>query len=91
VTTNVLGVEIGLNQLEQIVYGVEVPKRQLRPGDLVFFFNTHPFLEGVSHVGIYIGGGQVVHASSAAEGVIVSDITYGRYADLYYDAVRIAP
>jgi cell wall-associated NlpC family hydrolase len=90
VVSHVLGVQIGLNQLEQIYYGVEVPKDQLQPGDLVFFYNTHPTIPGVSHVGIYIGGGRVLHASSAYEGVIISDLTSGYYADHYYDAVRLA-
>ena len=59
VAVNVLGVHIGLNQLEQIVYGTSIAPADLMPGDLVFFFNTHPTIEGVSHVGIYVGGGQV--------------------------------
>ena len=38
--------------------GTPVAKADLRPGDLVFFYRP------VSHVGIYIGDGKIVHASS---------------------------
>jgi cell wall-associated NlpC family hydrolase len=90
VAANVLGVHLGLNQLEQIVYGTPVALGDLQPGDLVFFSNTHPFIEGVSHVGIYVGGGQFVHASASAGVVTISDLTTGYYAARYYAAVRIA-
>jgi cell wall-associated NlpC family hydrolase len=48
-----------------------VDKRDLQPGDLVFF-NTmrHAF----SHVGIYIGDGKIVHASSRKSPVKISDM-----------------
>jgi cell wall-associated NlpC family hydrolase len=90
VAANVLGVHLGLNQLEQIVYGTPVAQGELQPGDLVFFFDTHPYLAGVSHVGIYVGGGRFVHASAAIGTVAVSDLTTGYYAARYYAAVRIA-
>ena len=81
VVSHVLGVFIGYNQLEQILYGTAIAPGDLKPGDLVFFANTHPTLEGVSHVGIYVGDGQFVHASSANGYVTVSDLTGGYYAD----------
>lgn len=48
--------------------GTSVSKSALQPGDLVFFYKP------VSHVGIYIGNGKVVHASSRKSPVKVSDI-----------------
>jgi cell wall-associated NlpC family hydrolase len=89
VSVNVLGAHIGLNQLEQMVYGTEVDLADLQPGDLVFFYNTHPFIEGVSHVGIYIGDGQFVHASAGAGAVVINDLTWGYYAAHFYAAVRL--
>jgi hypothetical protein len=89
VVSHVLGIHIGYNQLEQIVFGTAVELPELQPGDLVFFANTHPVLEGVSHVGIYIGNGQFVHASSANGVVTINDLTGGYYADHYYGAVRL--
>ncbi|MDQ3512512.1 MAG: NlpC/P60 family protein, partial [Chloroflexota bacterium] len=89
VVSNVLGVSIGLNQLHQIAYGSAVGQDVLRPGDLVFFQGTHPYLAGVSHVGIYVGDGQFIHASAGAGAVVVSDLTWGYYASHYYGAVRL--
>jgi cell wall-associated NlpC family hydrolase/uncharacterized protein YraI len=58
----------------------------LAPGDLVFFVNTYK--PGISHVGIYIGGGQVVQAMSPALGLGVASI-YGPYwGERYYGGVR---
>ncbi len=48
--------------------GKPVAKSALQPGDLVFFYSP------VSHVGIYVGGGKVVHASTAGVPVKVVDM-----------------
>jgi cell wall-associated NlpC family hydrolase len=51
----------------------QVPSDQLQPGDLVFF-------HGLSHMGIYIGGGQFVHAPHTGDVVKVSSLaSYGGY------------
>src|SRR5690606_6582649 len=49
--------------------GTPVSRDQLRPGDLVFFYKP------VSHVGIYIGNGKIVHASNKKSPVKVSDMS----------------
>ncbi|MEJ3655811.1 NlpC/P60 family protein [Actinomycetes bacterium KLBMP 9759] len=48
--------------------GTPVSKADLRPGDLVFFYKP------VSHVGMYIGEGKVVHASTSGSPVKISDM-----------------
>jgi cell wall-associated NlpC family hydrolase len=48
--------------------GTPVSRSALQPGDLVFFYRP------VSHVGIYVGNGKVVHASTSRSPVKVSDI-----------------
>lgn len=52
-------------------FAVERDQSRLRPGDLLTFGRSG---RGASHVGIYIGGGRYVHASSGAGRVIESDI-----------------
>jgi cell wall-associated NlpC family hydrolase len=48
--------------------GQSVSRSQLRPGDLVFFYSP------VSHVGMYIGNGQMVHAPTSGDVVKISNI-----------------
>lgn len=53
----------------QIYGGTPVPLNALQPGDIVGFYN------GISHVGIYIGGGQVVHSPEAGDVVKVTPLS----------------
>jgi len=53
-----LGVSISRSSSSQYAYGTSVSKANLRPGDLVFFSRGG----GISHVAIYAGNGQVIHA-----------------------------
>ena len=62
--------------------GTPVPRDQLEPGDLVFF-------DGLGHVGLYIGGGQFVHAPQTGDVVKVSNLDDGWYASSYVGARRI--
>lgn len=57
----------------------KVSKSQLKRGDLVFF--SSPGNSNVGHAGIYLGGGQFVHASSGSKkAVTVSSLSSGSYA-----------
>lgn len=71
----------------QLSNGVAVSKSELQPGDLVFFrYNTsYP----ASHVGIYIGNGQFIHASTNKYMVQIDQLTTGHYANVYIAARRI--
>jgi len=62
--------------------GTSVPKDQLQPGDIVFF-------DGLGHVGIYIGGGEFVHAPHTGTVVQVSSLDSGSYASSYVGARRV--
>ncbi|GAB3664332.1 C40 family peptidase [Actinocorallia lasiicapitis] len=53
----------------------------LQPGDLVFF-------RQLGHVGLYVGGGQMIHAPSTGDVVRVVSITSGYYRSTYYGAAR---
>jgi len=66
----------------QYGYGVSVPREQLQPGDLVFF-------DGLGHVGIYIGGGQFIHAPHTGDVVKISSLAESWYASTYVGARRI--
>jgi uncharacterized protein YgiM (DUF1202 family) len=69
---NALGKSIPRTSSAQSRYGASVSKDQLQPGDLVFFDTDRD--GDVNHVGIYVGGGKFIHASSGAGKVTVSDL-----------------
>lgn len=79
------GTEIPRTAAEQRKCGHEVPHGQLAFGDLVFFRTDG---RRVSHVGIYIGYGQFIHASSS-QGVIISDFEEKYWNNRYTGARRI--
>ena len=81
-----VGVSIPRTTTEQYKVGTYVAKSALQPGDLVFLQNT--YRSGISHVGIYIGGGKMIHASSS-KGVVTSDLSGSYYVQHYYGARRI--
>jgi cell wall-associated NlpC family hydrolase len=67
------GVTLPHSSLAQYSMGVPVARADLQPGDLVFFYTP------VSHVGIYIGNGQMVHASVPGRPVAVTSVDKGGY------------
>lgn len=71
----------------QLSNGVSVSFSELQPGDLVFF-NNRKVSTPVSHVGIYIGGGQFIHASTNSYQVEISSLS-GHYLNTYVYARRI--
>lgn len=74
----------------QAAQGVNVSSRNLSAGDLVFF-DTDGGHNSITHVGIYIGGGQFIHAASGSSTrkVVISDITSGYYANNFMKARRV--
>jgi cell wall-associated NlpC family hydrolase len=77
-----LGVSLPHSSYSQYGYGVAVSKDQLQAGDLVFF-------DGLGHVGIYIGGGQFIHAPHTGDVVKISSLGEDWYASTYVGARRI--
>lgn len=75
------GVTLNRTATDQLANGTSVSKSQLQPGDLVFFrANT---TKPVSHVGIYIGNGQFIHASTNTYSVQIDRLDTGYYAGVY--------
>lgn len=79
------GVSLPHNAASQFGRGQSVSRGSLSSGDLVFF-NTSG---GISHVGLYIGGGRFIHAANSRKGVIVSSLNEGYYSDRFVGAKRM--
>jgi peptidoglycan DL-endopeptidase CwlO len=77
-----VGVSLPHSSYAQYGYGVAVSRDELQPGDLVFF-------DGLGHVGIYIGGGQFIHAPHTGDVVKISSLGESWYASTYVGARRI--
>ena len=73
---------------QQLQSGIIIPKDELQCGDLVFFKHTDTAGSLYSHVGIYIGNGQVLHASST-RGVTVDNLNTPYYTEHYLCARRV--
>ena len=68
-------------------YGVAISDpADLQRGDVVFFVNT--YRRGISHVGIYVGGGDVVQALTPGRGVGIANLSEQYWASRYYGAIR---
>ena len=76
-----VGVSLPHSSYAQYGAGVPVSSGDLQPGDLVFF-------DGLGHVGIYVGGGNFIHAPHTGDVVKISSLS-GWYASSYVGARRI--
>jgi cell wall-associated NlpC family hydrolase len=76
-----IGVSLPHSSYSQFGMGAAVSISQLQPGDLVFF-------TGASHVGIYIGGGQFIHAPHTGDVVKISSLS-GYYSSNFAGGRRI--
>lgn len=64
-----VGVSLPHSAAAQYGYGVSVSLSAMQPGDLVFFY-------GLGHVGIYVGGGSIIHAPSSGGSVEIISMSY---------------
>jgi cell wall-associated NlpC family hydrolase len=77
-----IGVSLPHNAAMQYGLGTSVSKDQLQPGDLVFF-------HGLGHNGMYIGGGQFIHAPRTGDVVKISSLSDSWYAQTWVGARRL--
>ncbi len=82
------GYSVNRTASAQMDNGTPVSYSQLQPGDLVFFNNGNSS-KRATHVGIYIGNGQFVHASTSTTGVIISDMNSAYYTTGFVGARRL--
>lgn len=78
-----LGISLPHHAASQYAYGTPVSRDQLEPGDLVFF-------DGLGHEGIYIGGGQFIHAPHTGDVVKISSLNDAFYTQNWVGARRLS-
>lgn len=83
---NALGKDIPRVSYDQSKFGQAVDKKNLQPGDLVFFDTMNK--GRVSHVGMYIGNDEFIHASNPKDGVKKSKLSSSYYQKAYRGARR---
>lgn len=66
------GVYLPHSSRAQPNHGTKISREEMKPGDLIFYGNG----KSINHVAIYIGNGQVVHASNKRDGIKISNAFY---------------
>lgn len=83
------GYSLNRSAASQLNNGTPVSMSELQPGDLVLFKKSGTGSKAASHVGIYIGNNQFVHASTSTVGVIVSSLSEAYYTTGFVGGRRI--
>ncbi len=83
-----LGASLPRHSADQAGMGMAVSRDMLVPGDLVFFSTNRE--AGINHVGIFLGGGRMLHSSSRSAGVRVERMDAGDYSRWFVTARRVA-
>ncbi len=77
------GIDIPRTATDQFIEGRRISRRNIQPGDLVFFRISG---SGVSHVGIYAGRGKFIHAPKPGKRVSYASLTNPYWSRHYYGA-----
>ena len=86
---NAAGITLPRTSVEQSKYGTTVSKSNLKAGDLIFFDTSGPNDGGVSHVGIYVGNGQMIHASSSSKKIVKVSVETSYWNNAFVRAKRV--
>lgn len=86
-----VGITLERVSANQATQGIAVSKSNLQVGDLVFFsgINSKSSSAKVSHVGIYIGNGNFIHAANSSRGVVTDELSSAYYSSHYVTARRV--
>lgn len=82
------GIKLPRTSYYQARHGEYIPRDELKKGDLVFFDTSKRRKGYVNHVGIYMGDGNFIHASSAKKKVIITPLNKRFYSQRYMGARR---
>lgn len=82
------GVNLSRTSASQYSNSIRISKSELKVGDLVFFSQTSGSSR-VGHVGIYVGGGQFIHAASPGKGVRYDSLSDSYYSSHYIGSGRV--
>ncbi len=82
-----MGYSMGYDAVQQLKDGLVVDRSELEPGDLVFFQGTSWQSSIVTHVGIYAGDGEFIHASNS--GIAVASLDDEYWQGHYFGARRV--
>jgi len=83
-----IGVRLPRTAQEQFDAAMRIGPAELRPGDLVFF-HTYPSAEPITHVGIYVGNGQMINAPGDGDVVREMEVFSGYWGAHYAGAGRV--
>ena len=83
------GIIIPRTSINQSKHGKYVSRKNLQPGDLIFFDTSKRRKGYVNHVGIYLGNDKFIHASSAKKKVVISKLGKSFYSKRYKGARRV--
>ena len=83
------GIDLPRTAWSQSKKGTPVDLNNLQKGDLLFFLTDKKRGIPVTHVGIYLGNGEFIHAASKKKGIIISPITHGKYRNCFVSARRV--
>ena len=83
---NKAGIVLPRTSSAQSKYGTYVSKSNLKAGDLVFFDTNGANDGNVSHVGMYIGNGQMIHASYGQKKIVIANFNDSYYQKAYVNA-----
>ena len=83
------GINVSRTTYSQIGEGKSVGMNELQAGDMVFF-DTNPNVKGPDHVGIYLGGGKMIHAPRPGKNVEIVSLTSGYYQNAFMGGRRVS-